>query len=535
MPAIIVQNLSYIRPDGIQTFNHLDLAFEKSRYGLVGANGSGKTTLVRLLAGELQPSSGAVTSDALPAYLPQNLILDPCLRIADLLGIREKILAIQAIEAGASAPHLFDIVGDDWQVREQALAMLAKLLPESRFIDKPSFLELPVTELSGGETMAVGLAGIVLARPAIALLDEPTNNLDAAAKAWLYKEIRAWRSLLIVVSHDPDLLDSMVMIVEVEKKTARVYGGNFTLYQERKQLERQAAQRKVRDAEAALQREKRKRAKNATKQARHGKQGDKMAAQSKYGKAACNLRRSYAKATAGKQAQSRNDRIESAQKQLRSAKALAQENETITLDLPETETAESQTVLALTAYGRELTIHGPERIALTGANGSGKTTFLQAIAGVKPAAEITVVKALPGIGYLPQRLDHLNENLDLLAVLQQANPTLSENAARARLAQFLLRGERTTRQTAGSLSGGERLRLALACLLSAAIPPRLIMLDEPANNLDLSSRSELLAALSGFRSAMIIASHDQRFLQQIAITRRWRMSAMRVVEDCPYA
>jgi ATPase subunit of ABC transporter with duplicated ATPase domains len=171
----------------------------------------------------------------------------------------------------------------------------------------------------------------------------------------------------------------------------------------------------------------------------------------------------------------------------------------------------------------ELIVRGPERIALVGPNGAGKTTLLRAIAGL--AARPGVDARLGAVvGYLPQRLDILDDSLTLVDNVRAAAPAASVNEVRASLATFGFRGERADRR-AGTLSGGERFRAVLAALLLAQPAPQLLLLDEPTNNLDMASVRQLSQALEGYRGAILVASHDVPFLRSAGITRWLRLDA----------
>jgi ATPase subunit of ABC transporter with duplicated ATPase domains len=169
----------------------------------------------------------------------------------------------------------------------------------------------------------------------------------------------------------------------------------------------------------------------------------------------------------------------------------------------------------------ELIVRGPERIALTGPNGAGKTTLLRAIAGLATRPGVTV---RPGAvtGYLPQRLDILDDSLSVVDNVRAAAPAASVNEVRASLARFLFRGDRADRP-ASTLSGGERFRAVLAALLLAQPAPQLLLLDEPTNNLDMASARQLSQALEGYRGALLVASHDVPFLRSAGITRWLRL------------
>jgi ATPase subunit of ABC transporter with duplicated ATPase domains len=178
----------------------------------------------------------------------------------------------------------------------------------------------------------------------------------------------------------------------------------------------------------------------------------------------------------------------------------------------------------------ELVVRGPERIAVVGPNGGGKTTLLEAIAG-RRAHPLTGVgaPAVP-VAYLPQRLDVLDDAATVLDNVRAAAPTATPHDIRARLARFLVRGDQVD-QPAGTLSGGERFRVSLACLLLAEPPPQLLLLDEPTNNLDLDSVEQLTAALAGYRGALIVASHDRPFLADIGVQRWWEVADLQLPVD----
>jgi ATPase subunit of ABC transporter with duplicated ATPase domains len=173
----------------------------------------------------------------------------------------------------------------------------------------------------------------------------------------------------------------------------------------------------------------------------------------------------------------------------------------------------------------ELILRGPERVALTGPNGSGKTTLLRGLAGQAELPGVTVRTVTEwgaGLGYLPQRLDLLDDSRSVLDNVRAAAPGAPVNDVRSGLARFLFRGTRVG-QLAGTLSGGERFRATLATLLLADPPPQLLLLDEPTNNLDLASIQQFSSALAGYGGALIVVSHDLPFLRSLQITRWLRL------------
>jgi ABC-type multidrug transport system ATPase subunit len=210
-------------PDGTTVFDGLNLSIGPGRTGLVGTNGTGKSTLLRLLAGQLRPSQGSVTVGGSRAYLPQDITLDTTLRVDQALGIAGRRAALRAIEAGDVSEEHFATIGDDWDVEERALATLGSLGLGDVALDRTA------GQMSGGQTVLLRLAAALLERPEVLLLDEPTNNLDLLARRRLYAAVDSWRTgVLVVVSHDRELLERVDRIAELRSGSVTWYGGGWT-------------------------------------------------------------------------------------------------------------------------------------------------------------------------------------------------------------------------------------------------------------------------------------------------------------------
>ncbi|MFE2873483.1 ABC-F family ATP-binding cassette domain-containing protein [Embleya sp. NPDC059259] len=521
-PAIVCSDLSFAWPDGTPVCTGLDLAIGNGRTGLVGVNGAGKSTLLKLIAGVLRPTSGSITVGSDLGYLPQHLPLDADRPVDDVLGIAETRAALLAIEAGDADVRHFDAVGDDWDVEERARAQLDRLgLPH---VD----LDRTVGTLSGGESVLLGLAALLLRRPDVLLLDEPTNNLDASARERLYDAVRGYSGVLLVVSHDRVLLDLVDRIVELLPNRARTYGGNLSAYLEVLEQERATAERLVRTAQTDLRKQKRELAEAQVRLARRVRTGRKAQLEGGLPKiVAGNLKRA-AEVSAGKLRGTQEGRLDDARTRLSEAKDAVRDDKEIRIELPETEVPAGRTVLVAEGLntadglygpdGLDLIVRGPERIALTGDNGAGKTTLLRLLTGAEQPAAGTVRIGVEGVRHLPQRLDVLDEDASVLDNVRHFAPSATDAQLRGRLARFLFKGNRPDQQVR-TLSGGERFRAVLAALLSAEPPPHLLILDEPTNNLDLASVHQLEQALNAYRGALLIATHDRPFLTNIAITR----------------
>ncbi|MER7108251.1 ABC-F family ATP-binding cassette domain-containing protein [Streptomyces sp. NPDC000229] len=517
--SITCTDLAFSWPDGTGVLDGFQLAVGPGRTGLIGLNGSGKSTLLKLIAGELIPTDGTVRTVGEIGYLPQNATLDTALRVDEALGIAAARAALHAIEGGDPSEEHFTAIGDDWDVEERARATLDQLGLGHIGLDRT------IGEVSGGECVLLRLAALLLARPDVLLLDEPTNNLDLHARHRLYAAVEAWSGVLVVVSHDRELLELVDQIADLRDGEVTWYGGAYSAYEEALAAEQEAAERMVRVAEADVQRQKRELADAHVKLSRRKRYGQKMYDTKREPRAVMKLRKRAAQESAGKHRIMHTQKLTEAKERLDEAVEAVRDDDEIRIELPYTTVPPGRGVLSLrdlelrygARVGGEWELRGPERIALVGRNGAGKTTLLRTIAGELEPVAGEVVAHVP-LRFLPQRLDVLDDDLSVVENVARFAPEATNNRIRARLARFLFRGARAD-QPAGTLSGGERFRAALAALLLAEPAPQLLMLDEPTNNLDMASVRKLTAALDAYEGALIVASHDVPFLRSIGITR----------------
>ncbi|MER8029328.1 ABC-F family ATP-binding cassette domain-containing protein [Streptomyces bauhiniae] len=522
--SLSATSLTFAWPDGTPVLDGLDISFGPGRTGLVGANGSGKSTLLKLLSGALVPADGTIRVSGEIGLLPQNVTLDTALRVDEALGIAAKRAALHAIEAGDAAEEHFETLDEDWDVEERALVTLGELGLGHIGLDRT------VGEVSGGESVLLRLAALLLRRPDVLLLDEPTNNLDLYARRRLYAAVASWPGVLVVVSHDRELLDLVDQIADLRAGEVAWYGGNYSAYEEALAVEQEAAERTVRAAEADVRKQRRELTDAHMKLARRKRYGQKMYDSKREPKIVMGARKRAAQESAGKHRIMHEERLAEARERLDEAVEAVRDDDEIRVDLPYTAVPPGRQVLTLekleTVHGPRvaglLDLRGPERIALVGRNGSGKTTLLRTIAGeLSPVAGLA--EAHVPLRFLPQRLDVLDEGATVAENVARFAPGATPNRVRARLARFLFRGKRAD-QPAGTLSGGERFRAALAALLLAEPAPQLLLLDEPTNNLDMASVRQLTSALESYEGALIVAGHDLPFLDSIGITR-WLLVA----------
>ncbi|MET7518959.1 ribosomal protection-like ABC-F family protein [Streptomyces sp. NPDC005480] len=528
--SVVCTNVSFTWTDDTPVFHDLSFNVAPGRTGLVAPNGSGKSTLLKLIAGELKPATGSVSVSGTLGYLPQSLPLTGNLTVAEVLGVDAVIRSIDAVESGDVAEEHFTTIGDDWDIEERTRAQLDRLGLADLTLDRS------LGTLSGGQVVSLGLAAQLLRRPDVLLLDEPTNNLDLEARHRLYDVLSDYSGCLLLVSHDRALLDRMERIAELGSDELRLYGGNFTEYEEAVRAEQEVAEKSVRNAEQELKREKRelqqareraeRRASNAAKNLKNAGLPKIFAGNMKRG----------AQEAAGKSGTMHASRVSEAKARLDEAGRALRDELRLTLELPDTQVPAGRNLFlgegmqarlgdedVFAAGGVDLSVRGPERIALVGPNGAGKTTLMRLITG-ELAPDGGEIKRNDGrIAYLSQRLDLLDLDRTVAENFAAFAPERPESERMNLLARFLFRGARA-HLPVRVLSGGERLRATLACVLCAEPAPHLLLLDEPTNNLDLVSAAQLESALNSYQGAFMVISHDERFLAEIGVNRWLRLA-----------
>jgi len=521
-----LDGLSYVTPDGRSLFDNLTLAFGAERTGLVGRNGVGKTTLLQLIAGELAPAAGAVTVRGRVGVLRQALQPPPGASVADLLGLAEPLARLARITDGQGSED--DLAEADWGLEARLDAALAEVGLAGLALDRPA------ASLSGGQVTRVSLAGLLAHEPDLLILDEPTNNLDAEARRLVAEVLGHWRGGAIVVSHDRELLRRMDRIVELSGLGAKVYGGNYDLYAERKAAEEAAAARELADAERTQARVAREVQQAAERKARRDAAGRRFAAKGSEPRIVLGAMAERAEGSSGRESRLGERLRAEAAAGLAEAQGRVERLRKLGFELPASGLAAGKTVLAFDGVGfgyadgppvlhdLSLRIVGPERVAVTGPNGTGKTTLIRLAAGELEPSSGRVIRNGPA-AFLDQQTAMLQPQETLVEAFRRLNPQAGENPARAALARFLFRNVAADKRVS-SLSGGERLRAALACTLMAERPPQLLILDEPTNHLDLDSIEAVEAALSGYDGALLVVSHDHDFLDAVGVDREIGLS-----------
>ncbi|MBO4644432.1 MAG: ABC-F family ATP-binding cassette domain-containing protein [Alphaproteobacteria bacterium] len=516
--------VSYILPNGEKLLS--DITFHigfGEKAALIGVNGSGKTTLFRLAEGLLTPNKGTVSCGETPAFLPQQF--NPRQTVKGALGIAEILDALERIEAGDGSAELFDLVGQRWDIRAETQKALADF-GLSRIDLNASF-----TDLSGGEREKILLLRIFLSSSNILMFDEPTNNLDEASRNAFYDYIDATPKTVLIISHDRTLLERMNCLYELADGKIKKYGGNYGFYQEAKAAEKERLEdqkSRLKSQTAKLSGEQHTIEESVGKQKRAA---EKRIENRKYVKAQANTMKSAAQETKAKKIKKIEEKLSQSKEELSSVK-LALKNEQIKIPVPEKPFLKDKVLeLSDVSFGfgnrmlftrLNLIMKGGERLWIQGANGSGKTTLLRLI--LEQTRPTSGQVSLYGkAAYLSQNLEMPDENGTILDNILKMEPEASVNEAYAAAANFLFRNKDALKPVS-TLSGGERLKAALAAVLGTKNQPDLLILDEPTNNLDIRSAEILESALKAYQGALILVSHDLAFMENIGEFRVLKLS-----------
>ena len=520
--TITLEHVSYSLADGTVLFADLTEQFDTRRTGLVGRNGAGKSVLAAILAGQLPPSSGRCTRSGAVYYLPQQITPAAGATVADLAGLRTPLDALARIAAGSVDQQDFDAVGERWDLPQQLQQALARI-GLGRFDAATA-----ASALSGGELMRVALAGAMLSGADFLILDEPNNHLDRANRQALIAQLQQWSGGLIVISHDRQLLDGMARIVELSAAGLRSYGGSYALYAECKAHERDSASARLAQRKHERHRADQAIAAQQERQQRRAARGQRQGSEANQAKILLGRQKQRSESSAGKLRQQHAAIRSELDEQVRSARQAVHDEAAIVMHAlpapaaPGRRLAELDDVTLPHVTGAtrriNLLLTGAQRVGVIGANGCGKSTLLKLLAGqLAPLAGHC--RRADGVVYLDQQLALLAPDRSAIEQLLAANRTTPAATLRTMLAQLGLDARKVSAPS-GALSGGERLKAALACVLYADPPPQLLLLDEPSNHLDLPSLQALETMLHHYRGALVVVSHDDAFLAALGLTHR---------------
>ncbi|MGL4817027.1 MAG: ABC-F family ATP-binding cassette domain-containing protein [Enterobacter asburiae] len=520
-PSFILHQVTCQFPTGDTLFGPLNLTLEPSLCALVGRNGSGKTRLLRLLAGLDEPASGHIERFGSHAWVAQQHVISSQTTLAELLGYDAIFAARKRIDSGDYQPDDLELLDGRWDVAERlSEAFINAQLP-------PFDPDKPAGELSGGERIRALLCGAFTAEADFMLLDEPTNHLDRQGRAWFYDQLHRFQGGVLVASHDRELLEQVPRILELSASDLRSYGGNYADYQTQRDAEQQAAR-------AALEHAATERKRTRARMQKEHDDSQRRSAKTLRTVDTLNIAsfervkyKGAAKERIGSWKKQHSEQNEALNAAVNKARERVEEDNPVMFTLPGSQIPDGKQVLVLEDLvlphvpvpPLNLRMDGPMRVALKGPNGCGKSTLLKTLLG-EIAPRSGTCKVSVSCAYLDQHLSRLDLSQSVMTHLNLSHTPLDEGVLRTRLAQLQLGADKVTLPLA-ELSGGERLKAALACVLWRAEATQLLLLDEPTNHLDLASVQAIEAALAGFPGALLVVSHDEAFLRGLTLTHEW--------------
>jgi ATP-binding cassette subfamily F protein 3 len=565
MPLLTASNLakSFGSSD---IFKNVSLSIPyRARIGLVGPNGVGKTTLLRVLLGLEDPSAGSVqlARGVRLGYLPQNASLDSnrtvweeCLSLfTDLIAMQERLASLEhamsaevdesrlevAMESYGSLQHEFERLGGyTFETR------IRQTLTGLGFV--PADFSRPLGQVSGGQRTRAYLARLLLSSPDLLLLDEPTNHLDIAAIEWLESYLREWEGGVLLISHDRYFLDQVVTSVIEMAPAVSLYNGNYSSYLDQRQARWERLQQIYESEKERLEKDldyvKRNIAGQNVRQARGRlkRLSREVDAIERAGFETVQAK-SWSEIASEVDISEHLMGVEEVEKRIRALRMPSNRPPQLKLHLKASTRSGDLVVrthdlqVGYQDEGRplftapDLTLLRSECAGVIGPNGAGKSTFLKTLLGqLPPLAGDVVLGANLHIGYFAQAHEGLHPERTLMEEIDKVAPNLRPAEIRDYLARFLFTGDDVYKRVE-MLSGGERGRLALACLeLSNA---NLLLLDEPTNHLDLPSQEILQSVLSEFQGTILLVSHDRYLIDALA-TQIWEVdpdqAALRVFD-----
>lgn len=523
---LILQNISYTHPNKNLLFENINLTVNShDKIALIGNNGSGKSTLLKIIAKQLSPPAGQLIALSEPYYVPQIFGQYNNFSIARALKVENKLKALIEILNGNATEENYSLLEDDWTIEDRCNHALNHW--QLNDLDLSQKLET----LSGGQKTKVFLAGIVIHKPELILLDEPSNHLDVTGRQLLYDFIQSTQSTLIVVSHDRKLLNLLNTVCELSKRGISIYGGNYNFYIEQKQKEEAALHQDLQNKEKALRKAKETERETVERQQKLDTRGKKKQEKAGIARIMMNTLRNKAENSTSKLKGVHADKIDGISEELKVLRLALPDLDKMKFDFENSCLHKGKLLFTATeinyAYTSDLLwkenlkfqIKSGERIALKGMNGSGKTTLIKIILGELLPQIGTVQSANPKSVYIDQDYSLIDDQSSVYEQAQQFNKTaLQDHEIKTRLNRFLFTKD-TWEKACNVLSGGEKMRLMLCCLNISNQSPDIIILDEPTNNLDIQNIEILTAAINEYQGALIIVSHDNYFLEQAHIER----------------
>jgi len=528
---LTIHNLTYIHPNRELLFDDISLSIQKQeKIALIGNNGTGKSTLLKIMAGLITPSQGHIITQSKPYYIPQHFGQYNEMTVAAALGIDHKLAALHRILDGVLSEPDWTILADDWTIEDRCRDALVRW-------DYPGLpLDTRMGLLSGGEKTRVFLAGIHIHQPEIVLLDEPTNHLDMAGRDHLYRLVESFNGTMAVVSHDRSLLELLNPTYELTRRGLNLYGGNYDFYHHQKQVDDQALFHHVNDARKALKKAQKKERETLERKQRQDVRGKSKQLKANTLPSLMKKLKNKAESSTAKLVNTHSEKISALTDQWIDLRKKLPDPRKMKMNFEDSSLHEGKILIRVQnlnfRYGIKplwtdplsFQITSGERISLMGLNGSGKTTLIRILLGdLQPTSGEIRRSELKSL-YIDQDYSLIENSLSVYQQAQCYNSgALPEHEVKIRLHRYLFNQD-FWEKPCRTLSGGERMRLMLCCLMISNHAPDFFVLDEPTNNLDIRHCEILTQAIKDYAGTLLVVSHDRRFLDEISIGRKLELS-----------
>nr|WP_223151648.1 ABC-F family ATP-binding cassette domain-containing protein [Chitinophaga varians] len=515
--------MHYVHPDNAELFHDLNFILnDGEKAALVGINGAGKSTLLRIISGKTELTSGEIIHSEIPWYVPQHLGEFDRWPVAQALEADKKLDALHAILGGDTDPRHFATLEDDWDIENKVRRVLEKWdlgnIDENRLLGS----------LSGGQKTKVFLSAMDMNSPNLILLDEPSNHLDIKTRMKLYSMILQSKSTMLIVSHDRTLLNLMNKTLELTEKGIEVFGGNFDFYQQKKMEKVSALRARLNEQSKALKAYEKKATDMTDQRAQQELKGRSAGLSNSIPRIIAGGLKNKAERSTARMLNAHEEKITTLLHSIAATKAKIQEYETLKIDIMAPALTPGTLLIDMAGINFKYSdsflwnnlsfqIKSGERVQIEGENGSGKTTLLKIITRELPPFEGSYNSAAFSHFYLDQNYSMIDPALTVYEQIQSHNKRgLDEDELTELLVHAQFNPAAFDKKCAG-LSGGERMKLSLSCLLVSNQAPDLLILDEPTNNLDVQSLEVLTLAVKNFGGTLLVISHDDYFIREIGI------------------
>lgn len=525
MSRISLSNISHVFPDGVCLFRDISVTFNSGITGLVGTNGSGKSTLAKIAAGVIAPTIGSVARPEKIKYLEQEFFESTGDTIASLLGVEAKYAAWLRVNDGKGDMADFAVLDDDWELDFR----IGKALDRTGLEGFTG--STPLSRLSGGETIRARLASLFLFDYDFVILDEPTNHLDRNGRKEVFSFIENYPrdKGMMIISHDRELLRMVDRIVEISTVGVKIFGGNYDLYKEISDAERDAASKTFEERKRKLENDISKAESVINDQISRSRSAGKANRDSGIPTIMLGMMKGSGEKTTQRKIEAHCAKIEKAREGIAEAEKKITKEKKVTFDLLNS-ASRSSVAFACTGlnilFGETrlwhlplgLTITRGERLRITGSNGSGKSSLCRVVSGEKIRTEGELHFRPGNPVYLDQKLSFLDRSKTILEnATREKNGAFNLTEVRIRLGRLGFYGDDCHKLTR-LLSGGELIRAAVGVIVSLNTPPDILILDEPTNNLDLKGIEMLQNAVNSYPGTLIIITHDDDFARGCGIT-----------------